>query len=133
MFKTCFLLGVSESNTGVGNIEDGVVFTHEEITQNPKGSVGAGDIETHHAQKAHVAIGDKVVLGSQCVHLAVKSKRKVREIGGIARHHVLASNKGLGTDGLSDCLDSIGGTGEEGRPRVHDGVVTLAVGGVTNL
>ena len=44
-------------------VKDGVVLSHENITQNPKRPGRDGNIKGHYAQKANITIWDKIVTG----------------------------------------------------------------------
>eukprot|EP00128_Syssomonas_multiformis_P002353 Colp12_sorted_trinity150504_noHs@6275 len=121
------VVGEGEADSLVGGVEDGVVLAHEDVAEDPEGAGGLGDVHADHAQQAQVAVGQQVVVRGQHVVLAVDQEGEVGQAVVVARDHVLALDDLLGAELGGDGLHHLGGRGEDGGARVHDG---LGAGGV---
>jgi tryptophanyl-tRNA synthetase len=71
------VIGQSKSNLLVGHIPDSVVLAHEHISQDPEGTSGGGDVQSHQTQQTQLTIGDQVVSRGEGIDIAVNGEVKV--------------------------------------------------------
>ena len=82
------LLGECETQSLLAKVEDGVVFSEEDVTQNPKWAAWSGDINSGHAKEADglAERGDleNIVFGGQREALSGNTKLDVGHRGQLA-------------------------------------------------
>jgi len=114
------LLGESEANTLVAPVEDRVVLTHEDITEDPEWAVRGWDVDAHHGEDALLARLESVLGELEGVWVTSDLEGDVRsDLRAVNRP--LFAHDGSSTEKVSDLGDLGGWTSEEGGARVDDG------------
>jgi hypothetical protein len=109
-------------HTLVSRVEYRVVLAHEHVSQDPERSGRGRDIQSHETEQAHVSIRDEVILGGQGVDISSNGEVEVGTVV-VALDEVLAGDDFFAAEGRGDLGHLLGGAGEDGGARVHDGLV----------
>lgn len=111
------VLSECEPNLLVGDIEDGVVLAHEDISQDPEGAKGLLHVQAHDAEDAQGAVGDEIVLGAERVDRTIDGELEVGATV-VALQSVLSSDNFACAEELGDFSHSVRGACEDRCARV---------------
>lgn len=112
----------------LATVVDSVELLHEDIADDPEGTAGTGDIQSHPTLLAHVTVDHRTN------HVPLRLKREAisaltitENVGDGGEAVVVEAGVALEVDGVEDLVDLAGRTGVEGGSGVDDGL-TGAIG-----
>lgn len=125
---TCLMVvvGESDSNTLVGVVEHSVVLAHEHITQDPERSGWGWNIQAHEAQQADRAIRNQVILRGQGVGIAIDLDVNIWLVATAVGQELASVAQLEGADSISDLLDILAWSSDDGGTAVHDSGVDVS-------
>ena len=119
--------GLGKANSVVAKVKLSVVWTNEDVSEDPDGSHGGRDVHAHEAGETDLLphLGDlhDVVLGLQGELHAAECEGDVREAGQSgAVYDVLSPDHGRSSESLVDSGHLVNWTRDQGGASVGDGL-----------